>query len=85
MKNNNLPLYILNILAVIAYFSLTNIPDVSAEFTQTKTKNHFEEFVDKQQSEGLTPTEIAKKAGNSMSLLIDRTAGDGCTLKQLTK
>ncbi|MGV7221698.1 MAG: outer membrane beta-barrel protein [Nitrospinales bacterium] len=85
MKNIKLHLYIWNILAVIGIFTLTNITEVSAEFTQIKTRNHFEEFVDKQQLERLTPTELAKKAGNRMSLLIDRTAGDGYSLKEIIK
>jgi hypothetical protein len=72
-------------LAAFACFALGDIPNATAEFTLTKTEKHFEEFINKQQSEGLTPTEIAKKAGNKMSLLIDRIAGDGYNLKQITK
>jgi hypothetical protein len=82
VKNNYLTL---NFLAAFACFSLIQLPYVSAEYSKTKTKNHFEEFVDKQQAAGLTPTEIGQKAGNRMSLLIDRTAGDGYTLKEITE
>lgn len=58
--------------------------DSSPQFTKDQIKTDFEKLVDNYQDEGLSPSDIADRIMKQMTLLIERSADKGLTLKQIS-